>query len=330
MPKDAPPPIQLPEEAWNQPEILDVCRAQDADALFRLAKKYGHPNETISYWTGIDSTEISKRINGTGTKGPVRTLDRWHRIADGLNMPDHARMELGIAPRRAPVDDPSAASTGSSPQIAHPVDGKLMTLVRGGAFLMGPDNEPVTLGAFYLDTTAVTNREYARFVHATGRPAPEHWIGGMYASDVRDHPVVHVSHIDARDYARWAGKRLPSEPEWEKAARGPKGNLYPWGNRPAMAKCNVRESGIDSTTPVGRYRSGVSPYGVYDLCGNVWEWCGTSTTADRYVLKGGAFSSPFSVVLPSATNDAAQTMQDDDTGFRCACGEDAINALFAN
>lgn len=96
MPKDAPRSVQLPEEVWRRSDVLDLCRAQDADGLFRLARKYGYTNESIGYWTGIDPVEISKRINGT--KGPIRALDRWQRIADGLNMPDRARLAIGLAP----------------------------------------------------------------------------------------------------------------------------------------------------------------------------------------------------------------------------------------
>lgn len=101
MPKDAPRPIRLPDDAWRRPEVIRHCRDRDADALFRLARKHGCTNEAIGYWTGIDPAEVSKRISGA--KGPVRTLDRWHRIADGLGMPDHARHAVGIAARDAPA-----------------------------------------------------------------------------------------------------------------------------------------------------------------------------------------------------------------------------------
>jgi hypothetical protein len=331
VPRDAPEPIAIPEQVWRLPAVLDLCRGQDANGLFKLAKQYGASNERIAYWTGTDAGEISKRLNGRIT-GPVKALDRWHRIADGLNMPDHARLELGIAPRNfrnAHVTiDPSPPTT--SAQVVHPVDGKAMALVEAGVFLKGHDNEPAFLDAFYIDVTPVTNREYQRFVAATGHEPPPHWKDDpAWPHRERNHPVVNVSHEDAAAYAQWAGKRLPTEAEWEKAARGPKGNFYPWGNKPTEAKCNVRETGVGSTTPVGNYRSGISPYGVYDLCGNVWEWCSTQTRPQRYVLKGSAFTSPFAAALPAETNDADAHMRDDDTGFRCTCSVALINELFS-
>lgn len=122
MPKNAPPAVHLPDDVWNRSEVLDLCRAQDANGLFRVARKNGATNESIGYWTGIDPVEISKRI--LGKKGPVRALDRWQRIADGLGMPDHACLLLGLAPPKR-----SAGSRQSSALVRreHPLTRQLMT-----------------------------------------------------------------------------------------------------------------------------------------------------------------------------------------------------------
>ena len=142
-----------------------------------------------------------------------------------------------------------------------------------------------------------------------------------------NHPVVFVTWHDAVAYASWAAKSLPSDERWEKAARGERGDTYPWGSQLTAAKCNVRESGIRSTTPVDRYHSGASPYGVYDMCGNVWEWLSTQSVPGRYELKGSAFTSPFARATPSMFNDASAEMLDDDTGFRCAIPAETMRAL---
>lgn len=92
-------PIELPDELWKRTDVLHACRARDANALLRLARRHGVTNDRLSYWTGIDPGEISKRLSGK-TRSPVRTLDRWERIATGLGMPDRARLAVGLAPSR--------------------------------------------------------------------------------------------------------------------------------------------------------------------------------------------------------------------------------------
>jgi formylglycine-generating enzyme required for sulfatase activity len=219
------------------------------------------------------------------------------------------------------VPDDQSADVQAEPiggsQVRHPIDGTLMVKVDGSVFLTGPSNDPIWLPDFYLDVHPVSNAEYARFTAATGHPVPTYWADGEYPAALVNHPVVFVTWNDAAAYAEWAGKRLPSGQQWEKAARGTRGSVYPWGDQPTPAKCNVRENGVGTTTAVDCYQSGVSPYGVYDMCGNVWEWCSTETRAGRHELKGGAWTSPFSRATPSSFNDAAATMCDDDTGFRC-------------
>ncbi len=213
-------------------------------------------------------------------------------------------------------------------QVRHPFDGKLMALVEAGTFIAGGTNDvPVWLPEFYLDVYPTTNADYARFLAATGRTPPYEWTSETATGERAQHPVVFVTWNDAAAYSSWAGKTLPTSQQWEKVARGTRGDLYPWGSRLTPAKCNVRESGIRATTPVDRYQSGVSPYGVYDLCGNTWEWCADESAQSRHELKGSAFTSPFARCTPSNFNDASADMCDDDTGFRCASTAEALDAL---
>jgi formylglycine-generating enzyme required for sulfatase activity len=222
--------------------------------------------------------------------------------------------------------DASIEPIGSS-QVRHPADGSPMVKVDGSVFLSGPSNEPVWLPAYYIDVHPVSNADYARFVAATDHAAPQHWVDGEFPKEIANHPVVFVTWNDATAYAEWAGKELPSGQQWEKAARGTRGNVYPWGDQPTPAKCNVRENGVGNTTPVDCYQSGVSPYGAYDMCGNVWEWCATETKPGRHELKGGAWTSPFNRATPSSFNDAAATMCDDDTGFRCVVSAETLERM---
>ena len=121
----------------------------------------------------------------------------------------------------------------------------------------------------------VTNAEYEAFVNATGHTSPPHWIGGKIPAHEASLPVVHISWHDANAYAQWAQGRLPTEAEWEKAARGADGRIYPWGNESSTAQGTTLLT--DQLTSVGNRPAAVSPYGVHEVAGNVWEW-----TADWY------------------------------------------------
>ena len=145
-----------------------------------------------------------------------------------------------------------------------------MVLVPAGEFIMGAGGtEKVFLKAFYMDRYEVTNARYREFVAETGRKEPRDWIVYGYSEEKKKHPVVFVSYDDARAYCEWAGKRLPTEAEWEKAARGPNGNIYPWGDDFDIKKANFSSPG---PVAVGSYPTDRSPYGVYDMAGNVMEW----------------------------------------------------------
>ncbi len=158
--------------------------------------------------------------------------------------------------------------------------------IPAGEFWMGEGQEVhiLRLDVFSISRIPITNAQYALFIAATGHEPPAHWEEGRIPKGRESHPVVHVMWHDALAYCRWLGSvtgkaiTLPSEAEWEKAARGDKDQrAYPWGDTFDAARCNTRELGLGSTTPAGIFLEGASPYGVLDLSGNVWEW-----TRSRY------------------------------------------------
>lgn len=180
--------------------------------------------------------------------------------------------------------------------------------IPSGPFIMGTDsqqsneqNHPqhtVGLGAYKIDKYPVTNAQYARFVAATGHRPPSHWAQGKIPAGKELHPVTLVSWHDAQAYAKWAGKRLPTEAEWEKAARGTDGRRWPWGNAMEPSRLNTYYN-VGSTTKVTVYPQGASPYGVMDMAGNVSEWTaddfkpypGSDAPADLFKAKAGVVSS---------------------------------------
>ncbi|MBI5636667.1 MAG: SUMF1/EgtB/PvdO family nonheme iron enzyme [Nitrospinae bacterium] len=159
----------------------------------------------------------------------------------------------------------------------------------------------VKLKAFYIDIYEVTNRKYMEFIKQTGHAAPQHWSGGTYPADSPDNPVLYVNKEDAEAYAKWAHKRLPTEEEWEKAARGTDGRVFPWGNKfdpnmAATADSNLEfiEHGfckVNTGNKVGLAPGDVSPYGAHDMAGNSREWTATLDPAhkDMAVLKGASW-----------------------------------------
>jgi len=183
---------------------------------------------------------------------------------------------------------------------------------------------------FFIDRTLVTNMEYARFVEVTGHEPPRHWNGKSPPDELCDHPVVNVSWYDAVAYAEWAGKRLPTEEEWEKAARGIDGREYPWGDWDE--RCNTREADIGGTTPVGQYSlDGDSLYGCADMAGNVWEWTSSSWApghTDR-VVRGGAYLDGQDDARCACRVNCHPHQRLKDTGFRCISPVESVSRLTA-
>ena len=230
----------------------------------------------------------------------------------------------------------------------------------------------VSLDGFYIDTYEVTNAHFQQFVQATGHRTHAEREGAGYVNkgatfalvnganwrapqgpgsslaSLEQHPVVQVSQEDAKAYCSWAGKRLPTEAEWEKAARGTDGQLYPWGNQFDGTRANFCDTNCQTTltdraandgsrytAPVGSYEGGKSPYGVYDMTGNVWEWVADwhdenyykssparnpqgPASGDQAVLRGGGWGNVALSVRASNRSRSAPAHRYDDIGFRCA------------
>jgi formylglycine-generating enzyme required for sulfatase activity len=181
-------------------------------------------------------------------------------------------------------------------------DGKEMVCIPSGEFIYGVNRASFFQEEFWIDKTPVTNAEYKRFLDANpDHPVPfskeeetnpYNWDqrNRTYPRGMESHPVVLVSLYDVQSYAKWAGKRLPSEQEWEKAARGVDGRTYPWGRIWQMSACNTSEYGVNGTTPVGKFSpAGDSPYGCVDMSGNVWEWTASEYGASTMVIRGGSW-----------------------------------------
>ena len=184
-----------------------------------------------------------------------------------------------------------------------------------------PEQE-INLPAFRIDKYPVTNEQYERFCVETGHKPPSHWSGTKPPEAILRHPVSHVSHFDASAYAEWAGKRLPVEAEWEKAARGTDGRLFPWGNNFKSDACCWNRTGEDglTTDPVDAHPLGASPYGIMDMAGNLFEWCSDGPGGRSCAfIKGGGWITTEILDLRSAArgNSGATNNASTFYGFRC-------------
>jgi serine/threonine protein kinase len=249
------------------------------------------------------------------------------------------------------------------PEVINEKDNSTMIYIPAGEFTMGSDKytsegpiQQISLDAYLIDKYLVTNRQFKQFVEETNyqtdaekNHSGEVWTGRRWSNDENatwrlpdgstpvegreDHPVSQVSYNDAETYCKWAGKDLPAEAQWEKAARGPGGNTYPWGNfDPDDSMANYSDSFIEGTTPTIKYEKGQSYYGAFDMAGNLYQWCkdwyvtgierkannptGPGEGTER-VLKGGSYSesmdslrSPNRISADPATSKAIY-------GFRC-------------
>jgi formylglycine-generating enzyme required for sulfatase activity len=199
-----------------------------------------------------------------------------------------------------------------------------MGRVRGDEYATPPLS--VIVGPFFIDRTEVTNEEYQKFINATEYPAPSYWGGRTFKAGEAKHPVVNVSWLDASAYAKWAGKRLPTEAEWEFAARGTQQFIYPWGDEWKMGYANANRGSKGRIAAVGTYNQGASPFGALDMCGNVWELTSgnlfdyadiTKVILPGMVIRGGAYDVPRERATTTYRGVVPPDKGFDKTGFRC-------------
>jgi formylglycine-generating enzyme required for sulfatase activity len=266
-------------------------------------------------------------------------LRTFHSYQNGTLTMEKFRLDLGSYnigrnPQVVPVD------TKTSPK-----DGMVQVLVPEGEFLMGIEKEhvfanspqhKVYLDAFWMDRVEVTNAMYLKCIRAGGCSDPV--TDNIYYNqwNYRNHPMIYVVWDQAQEYCQWVGRRLPTEAEWEKAARGVNGNNYPWGNEPPSTRlANFDETMILEAVPSYHYPLGASPYGAINMSGNVREWVADWFDKDYYtyspyanptgpetgkqrVLRGGSYVENWREIAVYVRYKHAPESAGLNRGFRCA------------
>ncbi len=319
------------------------------ETTLTVAVKGGLDGQVLWDTLNLESETESVKVDLTARWAtPVEVVDEPVVVAPPP--PPRRRVEI-ITPRvepAAPKLPPGLVSRNG--KVFRAKDDAEMVLIPAGEFQMGSndvsdDEKPVHtvyLDAFYMDVYEVTNAHYKQFMDATEHKVPGYWNNSNY--NAPDQPVVGVSWYDAAAYCQWVGVRLPTEAEWEKAARGGLvGKKYPWGDSIDSSKVNYG-SNVGKPTPVGKYPP--NGYGLYDMVGNVWEWCQDGYDSDFYaqspknnpvaggiitfvnnsftnvkilrVCRGGSWGSDPNYVRVANRSDNYPTYAGSLLGFRCA------------
>lgn len=256
----------------------------------------------------------------------ARTKETWDVVDDRIDdatgfledMPEAERTKL-FEKVRAELDGAAATQKKPAPEEPKgPVVQDGMVLIPAGAFLAGTAKSTRETKSYWIDVHPVTNADYRRFVEATGYRAPKFWPEGRFREP--DAPVVGISWYDAYKYAAFVGKSLPTKDQWEKAARGRSGRIYPWGDEfnPELA-CYGREEGSDALDKVGQHPKGASEFGVQDMAGLVWEWTESPDPSDpeQRVICGGSYVDDESFLRCDEHLAANPKDKYDNIGFRC-------------
>jgi len=204
-------------------------------------------------------------------------------------------------------------------------DGAPMVLVPGGEFIYGEGDglRRLTAPSFYLDKYEVTAKRYTKFLQEIGQKDRER-SNEISRASVGDRPIIGVDWEDAEAYCRHYGERLPTEEEWEKAARGTDGRIYPWGNQEPTRDLASYDwegkkhwRGYEGLSPVGAYEAGKSPYGIYDLAGSVTEWTSSDYDRDTKVVRGGSWLVDAWTLRSAHRHGVIPTYRLNVLGFRC-------------
>lgn len=295
----------------------------DAEGNINLISLNTAVRTKVKEWAGKSGKSMSPNME-TKLEDPI---ELGKVSTTSLTAPNNAI----IAPTPLPTDLKTELTTKGK---VNPKDGQTMLLISGGTFLFGEGKKKVYLDSFWIGEHPVTVKEYRAFCKATNfdfgwkKKKPD-WLWKD------DHPMVNVTWNEARAYAKWVGGDLPTQAQWEKAARGLDGRTYPWGNTFDASRCtNSVKNPAQSTVPVGSNRLGRSPYGVFDMAGNVYQWCldwysaslptgaknpvGPASGTNK-VLRGGGYTAKVSGDLQTThRHQLLPTLRRPHMGFRVA------------
>jgi len=345
--------LATPDADKSDPMRQEVMAAQAESKPIVPMLLYGN---ALSYLRGEDSAAGGGTPYVDFKPGRMPLLDFYVRL-QGIVPTLGAPLTAPGLPAK-PQPKPKGKAKAKAPDRA-PFEPEMVP-IPAGEFLMGSDpardsfggeleqpQQSLSLPGYSISKTVVTNAQYLAFVQASGHERPAHWRAGVPVKGQEQHPVVYVTWYQAMDYIRWLAQAtgkpygLPSEAEWEKAARGTDGRIYPWGDKWQRARCNSDESDINTTTPVTAYPQGVSPFGLLDIAGNVWEWTRNLWGKDYHkpdysypydatdgreeesapeevmrIIRGGSFHNPPAILRCAARYWLSPKVYQDNVGFR--------------
>jgi hypothetical protein len=267
--------------------LAEIAGEDSVDFFLRLVRDDPERRESGLWSLG----QLARQANGILGERVVERLLAHFQEQEFREQAGAALVEVWFGGSMAELERcfPASLLAQVTGVLAEAMDCTMVT-VTAGEFQMGDEKQKVYVNTFEIGKYPVTNVQYKRFVEATGRRPPAHWEGYDMPAGKALHPAVFVSWEDADAYAKWVSRRLPTEEEWEKAARGIDAREYPWGDWEEGC-CNTRETGIGDTLPVGQYSPrGDSPYGCVDMAGGVWEWTAPSSSVSiNPVVRGGSW-----------------------------------------